>query len=150
MPLNKERKKQTNIMQHSETQSNGLWLIRVLWDNTQIAAFVGLAVLYNCGMIFFIFSLFVCYIFSFGLVRLWTVWLLVQVFTLTCRGCNNHECHNKNPRWVMGLGCEWCHAWKRWAGNFGDFWKSSELRFESGRGESSWGLRDTLRVCWVS
>ena len=24
----------------------------------------------------------------------------------------------------MRLGCEWCHAWKQWAGNFGDFWKS--------------------------
>ena len=23
----------------------------------------------------------------------------------------------------MGLGCEWRHAWKWWAGNFGDFWK---------------------------
>ena len=23
----------------------------------------------------------------------------------------------------MRLVCEWCHAQKRWAGNFGDFWK---------------------------
>ena len=23
----------------------------------------------------------------------------------------------------MRLGCEWRHARKRWAGNFGDFWK---------------------------
>ena len=23
----------------------------------------------------------------------------------------------------MGLGSEWRHAWKRWVGNFGDFWK---------------------------
>ena len=23
----------------------------------------------------------------------------------------------------MLLGCEWSHARKRWAGNFGDFWK---------------------------
>ena len=58
----------------------------------------------------------------------------------------------------MGQGCEWRHARKRWAGNFGDFWKGSELtfepgrgqlRFEPGRGQSSWGLRDTPRVCWV-
>ena len=38
--------------------------------------------LYKCGMIFFILSFFVGYILSFGLVRLWTVRLLVQVFTL--------------------------------------------------------------------
>ena len=24
----------------------------------------------------------------------------------------------------MWLGCEWRHAWKLWAGNFGDFWKN--------------------------
>ena len=50
----------------------------------------------------------------------------------------------------MGLGCEWRHAWKWWAGNFGDFWKSSELRFVSGQGQSSWGLRDVPCVRWVS
>ena len=72
---------------------------------------------------FFKLSFFVGYILSFSLVRLWTVRLLVQVFTLARRGCDNHKCHNKNPRWKIGLGCEWRHARKRWAGNFGDFWK---------------------------
>ena len=79
--------------------------------------------LYNCGMIFFILSFFVGYILSFSLVRLWTVRLLVQVFTLVRGWCDNHKCHNKNPRWEIGLGCEWRHTRKRWAGNFGDFWK---------------------------
>ena len=55
-------------------------------------------VLYNCGMIVFILSFFVGYILSFGLVRLWTVRFLVQVSTLARGGCDNHKCHNKNPR----------------------------------------------------
>ena len=41
--------------------------------------------LYNCGMIFFILSVFIGYILSFGLVRLWIVRLLVQVFMLARR-----------------------------------------------------------------
>ena len=57
----------------------------------------------------------------------------MQVFTLTRGGCDNHRCHDKNPRWIMRLGCRWCHARKRRAGNFGDFWKSSYLRFEPRR-----------------
>ena len=47
---------------------------------------------------FFHLILFVGYILSFSLVRLWTVWLLVQVFTLVRGGSDNHECHNENPR----------------------------------------------------
>ena len=54
--------------------------------------------LYNCGMIFFILSFFVGYSLSFGLVRLRTVQLLIQVFRLTRGGCDNHKCHNKNLR----------------------------------------------------
>ena len=27
----------------------------------------------------------------------------------------------------MGLGCEWRHARKWWAGNFGDFWKKQSV-----------------------
>ena len=30
------------------------------------------------------------------------------------------------------------------------FEKNSYLRFEPERGESSWGLRDAQRICWVS
>ena len=89
--------------------------------------------LYNCGMIFFfILSFFVSYILSFGLVRLWTVQLLVQVFTLTRGGCDNHICHNKNRRYKMGLRCEWRHARKRWAGNFDDFWKKQWVEIWTG------------------
>ena len=40
----------------------------------------------------------------------------------------------------MRLGCEWRHARKRWAGNFGDFWKRSSLRFEPGRGQARYKL----------
>ena len=79
--------------------------------------------LYNCRRIIFILSFFVGYILSFGLVRLWTVRLSVDMFTLAWGGCDNHRCHNKNPRLKMGLWCEWRQARKRWAGNFGDFWK---------------------------
>ena len=47
---------------------------------------------------------FVNYILSFGLVRLWTIQLLVQVFMLARRGYDNHKCHNKNPRkWDWGV-----------------------------------------------
>ena len=74
-------------------------------------------------MIFFYLIIFISYILSFGLVGLWTIRLLVQVFTLPRRGCDNHKCHNKNPRYEMGLRCEWRHAQKKGAGIFGDFWK---------------------------
>ena len=48
---------------------------------------------YNCGRIFFFY------------IRLWTVRLLVQVFTLARGGCNNHRCHNKTPdgKWDWGV-----------------------------------------------
>ena len=51
----------------------------------------------------------------------------------------------------MWLGCQWRHARKWWAGNLGDFLKkSSELRIETGRGESSLWATGCARVCWVS
>ena len=57
-----------------------------------------LLLLYNYGMIFFYLIIFVNYILSFGLVRLWTIQLLVQVFTLVRGGCDNHKCHNRSRR----------------------------------------------------
>ena len=57
-------------------------------------------------MIFFYLIIFVGYILTFGLVRLRTVRVLVQVFMLARRGCNNHEYHNKkNPdrKWNWGV-----------------------------------------------
>ena len=50
----------------------------------------------------------------------------------------------------MGLGCEWCHARKRGAEIFGDFWKRRQLKFDSGQGQSSRGLQDAQHVCWIS
>ena len=102
--------------------------------------------LYKCGMIIFILSFFVSYILSFGLVRLWTVRLLVQVFMLACRGCGNHKCHNKKTQMVNGTGvwmtsCPEVMIWEFWR-----FLKKAELRFEPGRAQSSWGLRDVRRV----
>ena len=82
------------------------------------------SLLYNYWMIFFYINHFSLIIFYHSvLVGLWTIRLLVQVnthwvqFTLACRGHDNHKCHNKNPRYEMGLGCEWRHARKRWAEN---------------------------------
>ena len=105
-------------------------------------SYISIHLLYNCGMIFFILSFFIGYILSFALVRLWTVRLLVQVFTLTHEGCDNHKCHNKNPRWKMGKGCGWRHARKWGAGNFGDFWKKAvswDLTLDR---PASWGLTE--------
>ena len=68
-------------------------------------------------------------------------------FTLVRRGYDNHKCHNKKPDRKWDWGSEWRHARKRWAGNFGDFWKKA-VRFDSEWGQSSWGLRDAQRVYW--
>ena len=37
----------------------------------------------------------------------------------------------------MRLGSEWRHAWKQWAGNFGDFWKKG-VSWVLTLGEASW------------
>ena len=74
-------------------------------------------------MDFFILSFFVGYILSFGLVRLRTVQLLVQMFTFVCGGCDNHKCHNKKPSEKIGQGCDWRHARKWWSGILDDFEK---------------------------
>ena len=90
-----------------------------------------LNLLYNCGRIFFILSFFVGYILSFGLVRLRTVWLSARAGAhIDCR--YSHLCAEdgtitnviiKTPDRKLDWGCEWCHAWKQGAENFGDFWK---------------------------
>ena len=105
------------------------------------------AMLYNCGKIFFILSFLVVYILSFGLVRLRTIRLSARAGAhiecssrLRCGGCDNHKCHNKNPRWEMGLGCEWRHARKRWAGILGDFEKKA-VSWDLSLGEASWFLK---------
>ena len=51
------------------------------------------------------------------------------------RGYDNHKCHNKKPRLEIGLGCEWRHARKRWAGEFGDFEK--DVSWDLTLGEAS-------------
>ena len=66
---------------------------------------------------FFILSFFVGYILSFGLVRLWSVRLLVQVFTHG--GCDNHKCHNKktqigNRAWVWITSFPEAMGWEFW------------------------------------
>ena len=115
------------------------------------------AMLYNYGMIFFILSFFVGYILSFGLVRLRTI-------RLSARAGAHIECSSrsraedvtitnviiKTPDRKMGLGCEWCHARKRGAGNFGDFWKKqfAEIRTWA-RSVQLWST-GCARVCWVS
>ena len=112
--------------------------------------------LYNCGRIFFILSFFVGYILSFGLVRLRTIQLSgtcrcihwVQVFTLAHGGCDNHRCHNNNPRWEIGMGCEWRHARKWCTGILGDFEKKA-VSWDSDLGEVSWVLVYGIRHVFV-
>ena len=109
--------------------------------------------IYACYIIaewFFYLIIFVNYILSFGLFRLWTIRLLVQVFTLMRGGCDNHKCHNKNIRWKWDWGVNDVMPGSDGLGILVIFEKSSELRFEPGREQSSWGLRDARRVCWVS
>ena len=94
--------------------------------------FVLMELLYNCGMIFFILSFFVGYIFSFGLVRLWTIRLNacagthIEVFTFVRGGCENHRCHNKNPgrkfTGVRKTSCPEAMGWDSWW-----FWKKKQL-----------------------
>ena len=96
-------------------------------------------VLNNCGMIFFILSFFVGYIFSFGLVR-----LSVRASTHIERRCSRSRRENvtitdviiktldRKWDWV----CEWRHDRKRWAEDLRGFLKKScLLRFQSRRGE---------------
>ena len=52
---------------------------------------------------FFLYIIIFRWLILFSLLRLWTVRVLVQVFTLARGGYDNHKCHNKNPRWQMRL-----------------------------------------------
>ena len=96
-----------------------VWFGLVLWHINHCRLFNPvhtyiLNMLYNCGRIFFISSFFILYILSFGLVRLRTfrlsAWVGVDINTgvpaRAVGGCDNHRCHNKNPREEMDWGCE--------------------------------------------
>ena len=80
---------------------------------------------------FFILSFFVGYILSFGLVRLRTIRLSAPVGAhIECR-CSRSRGEDvtitdvilKTPDSKWDWGCEWRHTRKRWAEDFGDFWK---------------------------
>ena len=87
--------------------------------------------IYICYIIaegfFFILSFFIGYILSFSLVRLRTIWLCARAGGhIECSSCSRAEyvtITNVIIKTPDRLGCEWRHARKRRAGNFGDFWK---------------------------
>ena len=105
------------------------------------ALFEELYLLYNYETIFLYKSFFVNYILSFSLVGFWTIRLLVQVhrhwvqFTLTRRGYDNHNCHNKpqigNRTGVWMTSCPEAMGWE-----FGYFEKHVSLVFTGD--QSSW------------
>ena len=106
--------------------------------------------LYNCWRIFLILSYFVGYILSFGLVRLRTIRLSARVGPHIVRRCSrlrgedvtNTDVIIKTPDRKYDWGYEWGHARKRWAEDFGLFWKKcSWLRFEIRQGELIFGAR---------
>ena len=104
------------------------------------------------------------------MVELWTIWLLVQVhrhwvqFTLTCRGYDNHNCHNKpqigNVTEVWMTSCPEVMGWEfgyfekhvSWVLDCGwdelvNYWGPVQLSFSVGQlnwvlnwGQSSWEL----------
>ena len=90
------------------------------------------------------------------MVRLRTFRLLVQAFTLMRGGCDNHKCHNKNPRlWDWGVndvmpGSDRLRILVIFEKSLRSDAGQSELTFGLGRSQSSCGLRDAPRVCWVS
>ena len=109
---------------------------------------------------FFILSFFVGYILSFGLVRLRTIQLSARVGAhIECRCSHSYwedvtisDVIIKTSDRKWDCGCEWCHAWKRWAVNFGWFLKKSrQLRFEAGLSELIFGPVMDHRMparCW--
>ena len=116
--------------------------------------------LYNCGIIFLYYHFFVGYILSFGLVRLRTVRLSARVGAHIEHRCSR-SCREdvtitddiiKTPDRKWNWGCEWCHAQKRWADDFGWFFKkklSWDLKLEELKSEPrrvQLGLRDAPRV----
>ena len=105
---------------------------------------------------FFILSFFVGYSLWFGLVRLTTIRLSTRAGAqIECK-CS-HSCAEevaiikviiKTPdrKW---LGCEWRHAWKRWAENFGNFLKkvlSWDLTLDEASRFLKWGV---ARPVWA-
>ena len=94
---------------------------------------------------------FVNYILSFSLVRLWTIRLLVQVFTLARRGYDNHKYHNKNPReenetGVWMTSCPEAISWEFWwflkkAVNWDLTQDEASWDFDSGPGSPAGGYR---------
>ena len=100
------------------------WWTTLIWYSLSITHQFCLhsLVLYNYGMIFLYKSFFVNYILSFSLVGLRTIRLLVQVhrhwvqFTLTRRGYDNHNCHNKpqigNKAGVWMTSCSEVTGWE--------------------------------------
>ena len=71
-----------------------------------------------------------------GLVKC-THW--VQVFTHTRWGCDNHRCHNNPPPdRKCDWGCEWRHARKRWAEDFGIWKKTKTVSWDLDLDEASW------------
>ena len=113
-----------------------------------------IAVLYNYGMIYYVnhFSLIIFY---------HSVWLGFELFGSSCRSTyseySSHSCAEdmtitiviiKTPdrKWFWDgndvmPGSDGLRIW--W------FWKRRLLRSDSGPGQSSEGLRDAQRVCWV-
>ena len=102
-------------------------------------------ILFCCYIItewFFLYkSFFINYIFSFSLVGLWTIWLLVQVhrhwvqFTLVHGGYDNTNCHNKpqigNETGVWMTSCPEAMDWE-----FGYFEK--HVSWVLAVGQSNW------------
>ena len=88
------------------------------------------------------------------MVGLRTVQLLVQVFTLTPAGYNNHKCHNKKPQ--IGNGTRlWMTSWPEvMSWEFWWFWKA--VSWDSTLGEVSWDLTlgeaswDILTLGWAA
>ena len=112
--------------------------------------------LYNCGRIFLI-SFFVGCILSFGLVRLRTNRLSARAGAGAHieRRCSRSSGEDETLTDVIiktldrkwDWGCEWCHAWKRWAEDFGWFLKKkASWFFWTWARPVQWGLRDALRI----
>ena len=88
---------------------------------------------------FFILSFFVGYILSFDLVRLRTIRLSARSGAhIECRcsvPCTEDVTITnviiKTPDRKYDWGCEWRHARRQWAENFGDFWKKQLVEIRS-------------------
>ena len=117
-------------------------------------------------MIFFILSFFFGYILSFSFVRLRTIWLsagagahiecrcsrscvegvaITDIIIKTLDGKRDLDVDDVMPG-SKGLGILVIIEKKQLRSDAG----RSELRFGPGRGQSSCGLQDAPRVCWVS